>query len=41
MTEERIIALENNYRRLQRKCKSMYPFNTVYIKPIVRSKDSI
>ena len=37
MTEERIIALENNYRRLQRKCKSMYPFHTVYIKPIVRS----
>ena len=40
MTEERIIALENNYRRLQRKCKSMYPFNTVYIKPIVRSNVS-
>lgn len=37
MTEERIIALENNYRRLQRKCKSMYPFDTTYIKPIVRS----
>lgn len=37
MTEERIIALENNYRRLQKKCKSMYPFDTTYIKPIVRS----
>lgn len=40
MTEERIIALENNYRRLQKKCKSMYPFHTVYIKPIVRSNVS-
>lgn len=40
MTEERIIALENNYRRLQRKCKSMYPFSTIYIKPIVRSNVS-
>lgn len=40
MTEERIIALENNYRRLQRKCKSMYPFHTIYIKPMVRSNAS-